>query len=122
MLQQTLHDTTLDAVFHALADPTRRTMVERLTRGPATVSELARPFDMTLSAVTQHVKLLEMSGLVCTAKKGRVRSVALSPQTLARAEDWFHQHRARWEQRFDRLGAVLADDDDDTTPNTEEKT
>ena len=116
-----LPDATLDAVFHALADPTRRAMLARLSVGPATVSELALPFSMSLSAVTQHVKLLEGSGLVTTVKQGRVRTVELSPETLARTEQWLRAHRAHWERRLDRLGALLSESDplhDDDTPPT----
>ncbi len=82
-------------------------MVEALTRGPASVSELAAPFDMTLSAVGQHVRLLESSGLVRTEKQGRVRTVALATHVLDAAESWFTNHRKRWEQRLDRLGQLL---------------
>jgi DNA-binding transcriptional ArsR family regulator len=110
MLQQS---TQLDQVFHALADPTRRAMVERLGSGPASVSELAAPFPMTLAAIGQHVQLLEGSGLVRTVKVGRVRNVELQRETLNTAEHWFASHRARWETRFDRLGALLAEHDDD---------
>ena len=99
-------------MFHALADPTRRAMVERLGSGPASVSELAAPFPMTLAAIGQHVQLLEESGLVRTSKVGRVRNVELQRETLAGAEQWFAAHRARWETRFDRLGALLVEDDE----------
>jgi DNA-binding transcriptional ArsR family regulator len=91
MLQQSL----LDQVFHALADPTRRAMVERLMAGPASVSELAAPFPVSLSAIGQHVHLLEASGLVRTTKVGRVRTVKLAPETLTAAERWFAHHRRR---------------------------
>jgi DNA-binding transcriptional ArsR family regulator len=104
-----LHQSPLDRVFHALADPTRRAIVERLAGGPASVSELAAPFAVTLSAVGQHVGLLEASGLVRTAKRGRVRTVELRPEALDRAARWFGAHRARWERRLDRLGAVLGE-------------
>lgn len=112
MLQQQ----SLDQVFHALADPTRRAMVERLIRGPASVSELAAPFPVSLAAIGQHVQLLEARGLVRTAKVGRVRTVELAPDALAAAERWFARHRERWERRFDRLGTLLAEPDDDTKP------
>lgn len=82
-------------------------MVESLTRGPSSVSELAAPFDMTLSAVGQHIRLLESSGLVHTRKQGRVRTVALATDVLSAAESWFSGHRKRWEQRLDRLGRLL---------------
>lgn len=98
---------SLDLVFHALADPTRRAMVERLMAGPASVSELAAPFPVSLSAIGQHVQLLEVSGLVRTSKVGRVRRVKLAPEALSAAERWFAGHRRRWERRLDRLGDVL---------------
>lgn len=104
---------SLDNVFHALADPTRRAIVERLHRGSATVSDLAAPFDVTLSAIGQHIKLLEDCGVVRTRKSGRTRTVELSPERLAAAERWFAKHRERWEKRFDRLGELLAEENDD---------
>lgn len=99
----------LDPVFQALADPTRRVMVERLSRGPASVSELARPLDMSLSAVMQHLQVLEASGLVISQKEGRVRTCRFQPQVLQSAEDWIAQTRAGWERRLDRLAAFLAE-------------
>jgi DNA-binding transcriptional ArsR family regulator len=90
-----LHQASLDQVFHALADPTRRAMVERLMAGPASVSELAAPFPVSLSAIGQHVHLLEASGLVRTTKVGRVRTVKLAPETLTAAERWFARRRRR---------------------------
>ncbi|MBS0360754.1 MAG: helix-turn-helix transcriptional regulator [Proteobacteria bacterium] len=98
---------SLDATFQALADPTRRAMVERLTLGPASVSELAQPFEMSLPAVVQHLAVLEASGLVASEKVGRVRTCRIEPAALSRAEQWFNQRRAEWEQRFDRLGDYL---------------
>jgi DNA-binding transcriptional ArsR family regulator len=103
------HSAALDRVFHALADPSRRAMVDRLTRAPASVSELAEPFDMTLAAVVQHLKVLEESGLVRTEKVGRVRTCRIEPNVLTAAEDWFAKRRALWESRLDRLGDLLAD-------------
>ena len=108
ILKWMLQHASLDRIFHALADPTRRAMVERLGAGPASVSELAAPFDVTLSAIVQHVGLLEESGLVRTAKVGRVRTVELVPDAVAAAEQWFASHRALWARRFDRLADVLA--------------
>ncbi|WP_373047116.1 ArsR/SmtB family transcription factor [Vulgatibacter sp.] len=108
------HSPQLNQVFHALADPTRRAMVERLTRGAASVSQLAAPFPVSLSAIGQHVQLLESSGLVRTVKKGRVRQVELQPAALAAAEDWFAAHRAMWERRLDRLAVLLDEDEDET--------
>lgn len=107
-----LQHPSLDHVFHALADPTRRAMVGRLCAGPASVSELATPFAVSLSAIAQHLRVLETSGLVRTRKAGRVRTVELAPDALSAAEQWFMQHRAQWQRRFDRLGAVLDDDAD----------
>lgn len=102
-----LQRSSLDQVFQALADPTRRAIVERLFTSPASVSDLAAPFAMSLSAIGQHIHLLESFGLVHTAKIGRVRTVALVPGALAAAERWFTNHREQWERRFDRLGALL---------------
>jgi DNA-binding transcriptional ArsR family regulator len=98
----------LDLVFQALADAGRRSMVERLTRGPATVSELAAPLTMSLSAVVQHLRLLEASGLVRSQKVGRVRTCRIEPATLRTAENWIARRRATWERRLDRLGDYLA--------------
>jgi DNA-binding transcriptional ArsR family regulator len=100
----------LDQIFAALADPTRRAIVERLVAGPASVSALAQPFAVSLSAIGQHIHHLEASGLVRTTKTGRVRTVELAPDALTAAERWFSAHRARWERRLDRLGALLAAD------------
>jgi DNA-binding transcriptional ArsR family regulator len=100
----------VDAVFRALSDPTRRDMVERLSLGPATVGQLAQPLDMTLSAVVQHLAVLESSGLVRSEKVGRTRTCRLEPVGLWLAEDWFAGQRAAWERRLDQLGEVLADD------------
>jgi DNA-binding transcriptional ArsR family regulator len=99
----------LDLTFRALADPTRRIMVERLSRGPASVSELARPLAMTLSAVVQHLAVLEASGLVRSEKVGRVRTCRVEPAVLGAAERWIVERRASWERRLDRLGAFLAE-------------
>lgn len=99
-----------DRVFHAVADPTRRAMVERLTRGPASVSELAEPLPMSLAAVVQHLQVLEASGLVRSEKVGRVRTCHLEPAGLRMAEDWLRGQRIAWEGRLDRLGDYLADD------------
>jgi len=107
---------SLDDIFHALADPTRRAIVERLARGPASVSELATPFAVSLSAIGQHIQLLQTSGLVHTVKVGRVRTVALKPRALAAAEHWFLEHRTRWERRLDRLGHLIDEPDDSDDP------
>jgi DNA-binding transcriptional ArsR family regulator len=106
-----LNHPTLDLVFHALADPSRRTMVERLSRGPASVSDLAEPLDMSLPAVMQHLQVLETSGLVRSEKTGRVRMCRVEPTVLKSAEGWFAKRRANWERRFDRLEAFLAEED-----------
>jgi DNA-binding transcriptional ArsR family regulator len=95
-------------MFQALADPARRGMVERLSRGPASVSELARPLDMTLSAVVQHLAVLEASGLVRSQKVGRVRTCRIEPTALKAAEHWIAERRTSWERRLDRLGEYLA--------------
>lgn len=99
----------LDLVFQALADPTRRDMVERLTRGPASVSELAKPFPMSLPAVVQHLQVLEASGLVRSEKSGRVRTCRIEPAVLRSAEQWITERRTGWERRLDRLGEFLAE-------------
>ena len=112
MLQQS----KLDSLFHALADGTRRSMVERLISGPASVSDLAAPFDVSLSAIVQHLQLLEECGLVKTSKEGRVRTVVLQPNALSAAEKWFQQHRERWERRLDRLGELLAEEESQPKP------
>jgi len=95
-------------MFHALADPARRAMLERLSRGPASVSELARPLAMSLPAVVQHIAVLEGSGLVRSAKQGRVRTCQIEPGALQRAEQWINDRRLEWERRLDRLGDYLA--------------
>ncbi len=98
----------LDLTFRALADPTRRSMVERLARGQASVSELAQPYGMSLPAILQHLALLEASGMVRSAKVGRVRTYRIESAALSLAEQWFDQRRAEWNQRLDRLGDHLA--------------
>jgi DNA-binding transcriptional ArsR family regulator len=100
----------LDRTFHALADPTRRAMVQRLARGPASVSELAKPLAISLSAVVQHLAVLEASGVIRSQKMGRVRTCAIEPKMLAQAETWIAQRRALWENRLDRLGDYLEEE------------
>lgn len=100
----------LDALFGALADPTRRQIVERLIAGPATVSELARPLPMSLPAVVQHLAVLEASGLVRSRKVGRVRTCQIETATLRAAEQWISDRRTAWERRLDRLGALLVEE------------
>ena len=98
----------LDLAFQALADPTRRGIVERLTRDPVSVSELARPLKMSLPAVMQHLAVLEASGLVRSQKRGRVRTCRIDPERLSLAERWINGRRREWERRLDRLGDYLA--------------
>jgi DNA-binding transcriptional ArsR family regulator len=99
---------SVDPLFHALANPTRRSMVERLAQGPASVSELARPLSISLSAVVQQLAILEASGLVRSEKVGRVRTCSIEPEALSLAEQWIAERRADWERRFDRLDSYLA--------------
>lgn len=97
----------LDRVFQALADPGRRLMVERLSRGPASVSDLGRPLDMSLAAVLQHVQVLQACGLIRSQKTGRTRTCAINPVALRSAEDWIASRRTMVERRLDRLGEYL---------------
>ena len=103
----------VDRVFHALADPSRRSIVERLSRGPASVSELARPLPMSLPAVVQHLQVLETSGLVRSEKIGRVRTCEIEPAALRPVEQWISARRSNWERRLDRLGDYLAEGEDE---------
>ncbi len=102
----------VDRVFHALADPNRRVIVERLSRGPATVSELAQPLPMSLSAVVQHLQVLQGSGLVRSEKVGRVRTCRIEPAALRPVEQWIGARQSSWERRLDSLGDYLAEDND----------
>jgi DNA-binding transcriptional ArsR family regulator len=104
-------DLPLDLLFQALADPTRRSLVERLSRGPASVSELAEPLAMSLSAVIQHLQVLEASGLVRSEKAGRVRTCRIEAAALRTAEDWIAMRRSEWERRLDRLADFLGEGD-----------
>ena len=101
------HSIPLDDVFYALADPTRRAVLERLSNGPAAVSELAHPFDMALPSFTQHLNVLEDCGLVRSHKTGRVRTYQIDPRPLKTAERWMVKHRAIWETRLDQLDSYL---------------
>ena len=101
------YEAPLDRAFQALADPTRRAMVERLAQGPASVSELKQPLTMSLPAVMQHLAVLETSGLVVSQKSGRVRTCRINPAALAEAERWIAERRVEWERRLDRLGEYL---------------
>jgi DNA-binding transcriptional ArsR family regulator len=116
---------SLDLAFQALADQSRRAMVERLCRGPASVSELAQPLDMTLSAVVQHLAVLEASGLVKSEKVGRVRTCHVETAVLRTAERWIGERRTLWENRLDRLGLYLAEHPEEpiepSTPTQETK-
>ncbi|MGX1305401.1 DNA-binding transcriptional ArsR family regulator [Amorphus suaedae] len=100
-------DASLDDAFRALADPTRRAVIQRLGRGPASVTDLAEPFEMALPSFLQHLKILEKSGLVRSTKVGRTRTCELSPEALAPLEGWLAEQKAMWEARFDRLDAVV---------------
>jgi DNA-binding transcriptional ArsR family regulator len=100
----------IDRVFHALGDPTRRAILEQLSAGPISLSVLAKPLDITVAAVVQHVQVLEESGLVQTEKVGRVRTCRMESAGLVAAERWMHDRRVMWEKKLDRLGAVLDDD------------
>ncbi len=99
--------TALDLTFQALADSTRRAILAELTRGPSSVSKLARPLAMSLPAVMQHLAVLEGSGLVRSVKVGRVRTCRIEPKALSLAEQWINQRRAEWEQHFAQLGEYL---------------
>ena len=114
---------TADRVFHALADANRRAIIERLTSGPATVSELARLLDVTVAATVQHLQVLQASELVRSEKTGRVRTCQIDPSGLRRAEEWLRLQRTTWEHRLDRLGEVLGESaaDHTTNPDTSSK-
>lgn len=104
---------SLDGLFLALSDPTRRAVIGRLSRGPATVTELAAPFEMALPSFMKHIHQLEESGWIATEKRGRVRTCRLEPATFAAAQSWLDEQRALWEGRTDRLAAFV------TRPNKE---
>jgi DNA-binding transcriptional ArsR family regulator len=108
----------VDRLFHALADPHRRDIVERLSLGPATVSELAEPLPMSLPAVVQHLKVLQVSGLVSSEKVGRVRTCRIEPAALRPVERWISARRSSWESRLDRLGEYLAEGNDEPKMGT----
>jgi DNA-binding transcriptional ArsR family regulator len=101
------HNGTLDRTFFALSDPTRRSILERLARGPATIGELAEPFGLTLNGVKKHVGILETVDLVITAKVGRARECRLGPAQLDDATGWIEDYRRAWERRLDRFGAYV---------------
>ena len=99
--------TELDRAFHALADPTRRGILDRLSRGPASVSELAEPYTSSLAAIHQHVQVLEASGLIITHKRGRTRECRISSDAVLRVERWLNERRQLWEYRLDQLGRLV---------------
>ncbi|MDD9722062.1 metalloregulator ArsR/SmtB family transcription factor [Sulfitobacter sp. PR48] len=101
------HSKQLDMAFHALSDATRRGILDHLSRGSASVSDLAKPYDTSLSAIHQHVQVLEASGLVVTEKRGRVRECRISSEAVLRVEIWLSERRQLWEGHFDRLGELL---------------
>ncbi|MCU1260860.1 MAG: transcriptional regulator, ArsR family [Bryobacterales bacterium] len=103
---------SVDRVFHALGDPSRRAIVEKLSEGPMSVSRLAEPLNITLAAVVQHLQVLEESGLVQTEKVGRVRTCRIEPAGLAVVEQWVGDRRSMWERRLDHLGDLLAEPDE----------
>ena len=102
-----LNNVAVDRVFYALAEPTRRAIVERLSAGPMSVSDVAKPFDQTLAAIVQHLQVLERSGVVHTEKVGRVRTCRIDSRGLDVAQRWLAERRALWERRLDRLGEYL---------------
>jgi DNA-binding transcriptional ArsR family regulator len=102
----------IDRVFHALGDPTRRAIVEKLSAGPISVSQLAAPLAITLAAVIQHLQILELSGLVHTEKAGRVRTCRIEPASLSIAQQWFADRQSEWERRLDRLAEFLAEEEE----------
>ena len=101
---------TVNSVFHALSDPTRREMIERLSEGPVSVSQLAKPLGVSLAAVVQHLQVLEECALVRTRKLGRTRMCRMEPAGLSAAEQWIQDRRSSWERKFDRLGDLLAEE------------
>jgi DNA-binding transcriptional ArsR family regulator len=103
----------IDRAFQALGDPTRRAIMEKLSEGPTSVSRLAEPFNITLAAVVQHLQVLEESGLVQTEKVGRIRTCSVEPGGLAAVAQWIGDRRSQWERRFDRLGDLLAEPDEE---------
>jgi DNA-binding transcriptional ArsR family regulator len=101
---------SIDRVFQALAEPQRRAILERLSHGPASVADLAKPLDITLAAVLQHVQALERGGLIRTEKVGRVRTCSIDPEGLNVLQAWIDRCRTMWERRFDRLGQILTEE------------
>jgi DNA-binding transcriptional ArsR family regulator len=103
----------INRVFQALGDATRREILERISRGPVSVSQLAEPLQISLAAVVQHLQVLEDSALIHTEKLGRVRTCRMEPAGLAAAEQWIHDRRTLWERKLDRLGDVLSESDEE---------
>jgi DNA-binding transcriptional ArsR family regulator len=103
----------IDGLFHSLGDPTRRAILDRLCQGPLSVSRLAEPLDVTLTAVMQHLQILEESGLVHTEKLGRIRTCRIDTAGFTALQQWINDHRTRMEQRLDRLGDLLEEDDEE---------
>mgnify|MGYP003335711843 CR=1 FL=1 len=101
------YSATLDLAFHALADPTRRSVIARLCSGSASIKELAEPFQLGLPAFLKHIKVLESSGLIVSEKAGRVRTCKLRPENLAAVEKWFDEQRAAWQSRYENLDNLL---------------
>jgi DNA-binding transcriptional ArsR family regulator len=116
-----LNNDAVDRVFHALAEPMRRALVERLSGGPMSVSDLAQPFDVTLAAIVQHLQVLEESGIVRSEKVGRVRTCRLDLAGLRLAERWIAERRSLWERRLDRLGELLAQEETPSPPPKSKK-
>lgn len=110
------YEDELDRAFHALADATRRGILDHLTRGPASISELARPYASTLAAIQQHVQVLEASGLIVTEKRGRIRECRISSAAVSRVEGWLSERRQLWECRFDQLGKLVEHNDGQVKP------
>ena len=102
----------LDQLFHALGDPTRRVILDRLSKGPLSVSALAEPLGITLTAVMQHLQVLEVCELAATEKLGRVRTCRIDPAGFDALDQWIRDHRTLWERKLDRLGALLDDEDE----------
>ena len=105
-------DIDIDHLFHALGDPTRRAILDRLSHGPFSVSALAAPLDITLTAVAQHLQILEESSLVHTEKLGRVRTCRIEPKGFSALEQWIRDHRSLWQRRLDQLSDLLAEPDE----------
>ncbi len=113
ILKSMLNHSEIDSILRALVEPTRRQILERLSRGPATVSQLAEPFGMTFAAVLQHLQALEACGLIRSEKIGRVRTCRIEPGGLAPLADWIAERRIPAERHLDRLGQILAETDPD---------